>query len=369
MYDIFSFCSGVLGLFLAVPLIALQRQRSANGWIGLFVLSVSLLSFSSTQLYRELHSAHPAWFGVLDWPVTVLGASYLCYVRSMVGLSNGWRQAWHFLLLPVFLAILVAARFQVYFDLTLFFIGCEVWATVQTLAAMVHLQRYRQQLRENYSSLKNRDLVWLSWLSVVVILILLNCVLASAYGGIWHWLLLGYRILILYFVGWFGLRQVVVFVPHVGLTTVAPDTPSGPEAPLAVESEAEKYARSGMNETLQARIAAKLGERMGAARDYLESDLTLTELAERIGTSPQLLSQYLNDTLGLSFFDYVNGLRVAEVQHLMADPAQPRATLLDLALAAGFNSKSTFNAAFRKIGGTTPSEWRRLNISVSEPIR
>ncbi|HJU99258.1 MAG TPA: AraC family transcriptional regulator, partial [Burkholderiaceae bacterium] len=136
-------------------------------------------------------------------------------------------------------------------------------------------------------------------------------------------------------------------------------------APAATEdlaarttAEREKYARSGMTDAAQRLIGERLQRRMSVHRDYLESDLRLNELAERIGTTPQLLSQYLNHMLGLSFFDYVNGLRIAEVQDMMRDPAGAGRTLLELAHAAGFNSKSTFNTAFKNVSGMAPSQWR-----------
>lgn len=370
-----SFCSAVLGAFMAIPLLGLRRQRPANFWLGMCVLSLSLLSFASTRAYQ----AHPQWFGLLDWPVAAVGPFYHCYVRSMVGLGNGRRQVWHFVPLMIEIALLVRhSVFHIPFDFGPFFVVCEVLATGYAIAAVFRLRAYRRRLLQNYSSLQNRDLAWLSWLSVLMVLIMFNWVFAVVFRGIWDWLLLFNRVLILYFVGWFGLRHASVFVPGVDFTHSGgsrADSPpvesAGPPAVVETTAEAEspKYARSGMNQEVAATIGQRLSDRVSRHRDFLESDLTLADLAERIGTSPQLLSQYLNDKLGLNFFDYINGLRVAEVQRLMADPAHRAATLLELAYAAGFNSKSTFNNAFRKIGGTTPSEWRRLNVLASEPIR
>lgn len=361
MYEILCFCSALLALFISIPLLAMRRHRAANVWIGLFVLSIALLSFASTLWYN----ARPELLGLLDWPITALGGFYYCYVRSMIGLGNGPNQALHFLPLGLFAGLLLWARLIHDLDFDLIFLAYEVLATAYAVAAGWRLHQYRRQLRNNYSSLKNRDLLWLSWLSAVVVVILLNCVLTSFLHGWWGWLLLFNRVLILYFVGWFGLRQAAVFLPVAEKSDV-PVIAALPEVPGA---DAEKYSRSGMTQAARARIEQKLRERMGEARDFLENDLTLTELAERTGTSPQLLSQYLNDTLGLNFFDYINGLRVTEVQRMMVDPVKAPTTLLDLAFAAGFNSKSTFNAAFRKIGGMTPSEWRRVHVRASEPIR
>jgi AraC-like DNA-binding protein len=175
--------------------------------------------------------------------------------------------------------------------------------------------------------------------------------------GIWDWLLLLGRLAVLYFVGWYGMRQADVFLPPVH---AAPD----PDPPAAQD----KYARSGMTGAASALIGERLTRRSRDERDFLDSDLKLVDLAERIGTSPQLLSEYLNDVLGLNFFDYVNGLRIAEVQRLMSDPAHASRAVQDLAFDAGFNSRSTFYTAFKKNCGMTPAEWRKQHVRMSAPL-
>ena len=58
-----------------------------------------------------------------------------------------------------------------------------------------------------------------------------------------------------------------------------------------------------------------------------------------------------------NFFDYINSYRVAEAKEKIAkEPAQ---TLLQIAYAVGFNSKNSFNSAFKKHVGMTPSAYRK----------
>ena len=123
-----------------------------------------------------------------------------------------------------------------------------------------------------------------------------------------------------------------------------------------------------MTDAARQLIGERLARRAAHESDHLDSDIKLSDLAERIGTSPQLLSQYLNDMLGVNFFDYINSLRVAHIQKMMCSPDGAGQPLLDLAFGAGFNSRSTFNAAFKKISGVAPSAWRKLHMPMSEPI-
>jgi len=399
--------TGLLGLFLALPLIALRRSRPANAWLGLFVVSVSLLT-----LAFPVYSARPDWFGLFDWPLAGIGPFFYCYVRGVTGLGNARRQGWHFLPLACLVAALVYGRSQMsgigllgwllagsglLFQTLL--LGFQLHAAGYALAALVRLAQYRRRLRDCYSSTGRRDLAWLTWLCIVFITLLVLWVPSNLFGGVWGVLLIGGRLLTLYFVGWFGLRQTAVFLPPLaadpGLPPAAPAitvvraapavalpddaavaiAPTAPPAPAAgpmpddvAPAEHDKYARSGMTDGVSELIGSRLARRAAHERDHLDPDVKLTDLAERIGTSPQLLSQYLNHVLGLNFFDYINGLRVAEVQTLMRDPANDARTLIDLAFAAGFNSKSTFNTSFKKISGLAPSAWRGRHARTSAPI-
>ncbi len=103
-------------------------------------------------------------------------------------------------------------------------------------------------------------------------------------------------------------------------------------------------------------LATRLQERMRKHRDYLDPNLRLRELAERLGTSPTLLSRAINGSLGLNFNDYVNGLRCRHFLEKVEAGEHRIHTLLSLAIDCGFNSKSTFNRAFRKCEGLSPKE-------------
>jgi AraC-like DNA-binding protein len=106
-----------------------------------------------------------------------------------------------------------------------------------------------------------------------------------------------------------------------------------------------------------------------AARTRAESwhrdpELSLPTLARRLGTNTAYLSRSINAGLGVSFSSFVNGLRSEDVAaELEAGSTTP---LLDLALEAGFSSKASFNRAFVERYGTSPSAWRRANVSKAE---
>lgn len=368
LFRTISLCTGVLGLFMLVPLLALSRKGPDSLWLALYLLAVSY-----GALFDFYRGVHQAWIPGAAWANVALGAFYYAYVRRILGLGMGWRQTAHFVPLALYLAALLLSRLSgdggaalfAQWERSYWSTACyQLLSACYVVAVLYRLRQHRQRVRANYSSTRDRDLQWLTWLSYVLIALWAGWVLEAMNRGAWlGWFALE-RLAIFYFVGWYGMRQAVMRVPAPQAVAVAPGTPAPPSPAAADAGGTEKYARSGMTGAARQLIGERLARRMSQQRDYLENDLRLTELADRIGTTPQLLSQYLNHELDLSFFDYVNGLRIAEVQRLMRDPSHAGSTLLELAHAAGFNSKSTFNAAFKDISGMTPSQWRaRLNDS------
>lgn len=92
---------------------------------------------------------------------------------------------------------------------------------------------------------------------------------------------------------------------------------------------------------------------------YLQPDLKLADVAKKINASPHLVSQLINQHYGHNFFDHINTLRIAEFKRRLAQPDVNTMTLLGIALESGFNSKSTFNAVFKKFEGITPLEYKK----------
>jgi len=89
-------------------------------------------------------------------------------------------------------------------------------------------------------------------------------------------------------------------------------------------------------------------------KPYLIPDLTLNQLAGMVNLNSVLLSKVINTGYQLNFNDFVNSYRVKEVLARIEGKQNKSFTLLSIALESGFNSKATFNRAFKKYMGKTP---------------
>lgn len=100
----------------------------------------------------------------------------------------------------------------------------------------------------------------------------------------------------------------------------------------------------------------KLEQIMEQQKVFLEPGLTLSELATKLKTNTSALSATINMFFGKNFNDYINQYRVEEFKSQINRPENQNYTLLAVAFDCGFNSKATFNRAFRKITGKSPKD-------------
>ena len=102
---------------------------------------------------------------------------------------------------------------------------------------------------------------------------------------------------------------------------------------------------------------------METDQPFTNPELTLTQLADCLDVSPHNLSEVINTRLNQNFFDFINHYRIQKIKTDMIDPTKQHLKLLSIAFDAGFNSKSSFNAIFKKSTHMTPSEYRRQAIN------
>ena len=134
--------------------------------------------------------------------------------------------------------------------------------------------------------------------------------------------------------------------------------PAGP-APAGEAASARKYERSALTPERSDAFLKRLIDVMESEKPYTDGELTLPRLASRLSVSTHHLSQVINERLKRSFNDFVNSYRVEEAKRRLSDPSAGHYSLIAIAEDVGFNSKSSFNAAFKKQTGMTPSEFRK----------
>ena len=245
---------------------------------------------------------------------------------------------------------------------TLFFVG-QVTTYLVLAIRMIH--RHGQRVQDIFSNLEQRTLGWLRHLLMLLTgywLVFAPAELADL--GFFDlsdgfWLAMdALELLMIYGLGFAALLQPSVFVrdAEIGAALALDDIEATAEADA--EPARPKYAKSALESADIERIVGKLDRAMDDDHLYLDSDLTLPALAEHTGISANYISQAINEARDCNFYEFVNRRRIEAAKGRLLE-RHDRA-VLDIALEVGFNSKSTFNAAFKRFVGMTPSQFRQI---------
>jgi len=162
------------------------------------------------------------------------------------------------------------------------------------------------------------------------------------------------------------MREIVPIVVTVGcfwlatvirarLVAVTPPTVE----PVVVSSpiSAPRYARSGLTEASASTLMERLDIYMKEEELYLHPDLSLQSIADRLGETPHVVSQAVNQFGGRSLNAYLAAWRVRHAQRELADPANKCYTVEAIGARSGFASRSAFYRAFREHVGMTPAAY------------
>ena len=230
-----------------------------------------------------------------------------------------------------------------------------VQLTVCLIASMSLLNQHSRRIQDIYSSIEQIRLRWLrNLLLFTAVLFLVQVAQAFVLDPLDINAplidpILGISVVVLiYTLGWMGLRQAAIFSE---VNTPAVQSPAKGDD-LASDS---KYARSALSPEGSDSIVAELRSLMDSERLYLQSGLSIHDLSERMSVSTNYLSQAINQTTNDNFFEFVNAYRV---EHAATALRNSSTSVLEIAMNAGFNSKSAFYTAFKRHKSMTPSEYR-----------
>jgi YesN/AraC family two-component response regulator len=131
------------------------------------------------------------------------------------------------------------------------------------------------------------------------------------------------------------------------------------EAQVPMMQLKDRYQTSSLKDSDQTTIYIRLSSLMLQEKLYLNPDLTLKDLALRLGTNTRYLSQVINTLSGFNLQHFINTHRIEEVKRKVLKPEYDNLTLYGIAQHCGFKNKSTFYKVFKEVTGLTPKDFIR----------
>jgi len=338
-----------------------KEQRLSDkflGWI-MFILAMELQDYTFgfagiNVLWNELNG-FPRGVSLLFGPVVYF------YFRSQVNRSFRLEKQhlWHFL--PYTLAFLYEFIFFIqgteavaylqssthYLVLGYFELLLRITSFIYYLSrCMIIYKKYRTWSLNQFSNTELISFNWfrnfiyamIFWLIFREVMNIIDSILDLEFYQDWWWNLA--LVAVSYYIGLAGYSQ---------------------NQPAKIDFEAQRKQDSPeVSDELEEEkgtIAKKLKVLMEEDRLYIQPDLNLQDLAQHLKINAGLLSSTINQVFGKNFNEYINTYRIEEFVRLYSEDIDRRFTLLSIALDSGFNSKATFNRAFKKIKGVSPKEF------------
>ncbi|WP_210330631.1 AraC family transcriptional regulator [Aliikangiella sp. G2MR2-5] len=362
--------SGMMGVTIFALLDATfkPRQRQTTFLIGLLVLLLIHI-LGELYIYTGAYQYMPALAGV-QLPIRVLLGPALYFYACATMSANGTQSKRAYLtallgpllvtfsMVPFAFGLSSEEKLALADPLTrdpenfkLALAACTismlvfiVFTGIYLFAALKLHRRHRAQLMDRFATIERRSLDWFR-----VVLILWGCIwLMYAIEYItafmnWRWIGSGVVLPILE-------ASVLVAFTYLALNQT-------------VLNESDKVPSKTSNNRVAALsiekmelIADKLNKVMAEKKLFMEEELSLNRLSVALSVSENHISETLSQYLKTNFFHFVNGFRIEEAKKLLQSTDRLVSTI---AFEVGFNSKSTFNTAFKKSSGLTPTAFRK----------
>lgn len=331
----------LLCLSLITPFIGFANVYDRNQWLTYFPFGIAYASSACIWFYVLTLTNAERFFRRRDWLLFLPSIVYLIFRFTLFAqslevkdwFSNNYDQ-------PYVTPFITITKF--------------VWDSALLYFAIRHYRQYRAWLDENYS---DTEKIKFDWLRNFLYLFTLVFVLGTIFDFTGAFFFpLSY---IQYFYFEFVLALVTYYLAIAGYLRSETITVNFTEAESERLEAAAEEKQTLLPETELTALKAKLRGLMEAEKPFLDSQLTLANLAKRLGVNATVLSRTINSGFDKNFNDFVNEYRIAEVQNRLRNGDAGTENLLGIAFDSGFNSKATFNRAFKKFAGVAPKEFAR----------
>jgi AraC-like DNA-binding protein len=378
-------------LFYTVQLVSFRRKNPSKKYLGLLLLSMTtFLVINATNFlgYKEVFSY--LYFFYLPVLLSV-APTYFLYILSITRENHDVNKRQRLILFsPAILFLVINVIFLGTMDeqtrlsitsseflnrdpggdgipglLLAFWIGAILMVFAQISFAIIKVSKIMQSetdlMHREPSHLAYLEWRWILGISVsVLIFLVINALIEMVVPMKNIGLVVVYNVLILIsggLTGYLGMKQddLLSQVEKISIVTVNPVQPAATSiSPEIKETPSSDFISKEEADHIHKLIITYLE----TDKPYVKSDFSMHDLCNGLNVSRRKISYVLNEILEKNFYGVVNEYRIKEAQELMSNDQINQMKIEVLGEMVGFQSKSSFNACFKKVTGMTPSEYR-----------
>lgn len=358
-------------LLIAFLLTAKSKNKTSNAILILFLL-VNAQDSSGMFASYFIYPKFPGMGMIINSTVFFKMPLLFLYIQSVVYSDFKFKKIHLLHLIPWILNLIVLTPryFVVDFDakwaflnstnyrelteIRISYILVHVQVMVYFIMSFILIKKYKILLLENYS---NANLFNHKWLFQLVVLLAIEAFIAT-FKNIFLFLQLE---TIYFYTQLTTSLSALVFMCWIVLRAMhSPEIFRGINSNLQlVKSIVQEKQRMREQDSIESQEIVALKKYMLEEKPYLNDSLTIHDLSKEIDLNVRELSLLINHDLNQHFFDFINGYRIRKAMEILKDPEKKELTVLEILYKVGFNSKSSFNTAFKKHANQTPTEFRQ----------
>ena len=358
-------------LFLSFFLVTVKTEYKLSNRLFAFFLVLTAIDISAnlghlSEIYLNARVFLSSIF-FLQLPTFYLYVLSVCYTDFKLKpkhLIHGVTfLVANLILLPRFYTVNLAAKISFLensssrLEIQLNHIFMHIQIVGYVIAAFMVLRRAKKIYLENYAGANIKSLNWLFQFTMALsafyfIALLKNIFKFTQYPDVSKGLKIGLLPFALIIIFWYLYKA----LNHPDLFR---NVDSKLKLVKCIISEEKNSEQPSVTEEEYSEELIKLKKYMVEEQPFLNPSLTILDVSKDIGIPVRDLSILINHKLEQHFYDFVNTYRIARAMDILKDAAKSKLTILEILYDVGFNSKSSFNAAFKKHTGNTPTYYRK----------
>jgi AraC-like DNA-binding protein len=378
-------------LFYTIQLVSFKRKNPSKKYLGLLLLCMTVFLILNALHFLGYDEVFSYMYMIFLPVLLTIAPAYFLYILSITHENHDVNKIQRLILfLPSILFLLLNIIFLGTMDQTErmslinqslqglgeegnempglmlgFWIGAILLVFGQILYAILKVSKIMQVeadlMRQNPSYLAYLDWRWILGISISVLLFLVinaliemvvpmkNIGLVVVYNGL---MLLTGGI-----TGFLGMKQDTLLNQVMQINSKK----AGEAMPVNNSWGQEKkavVASDFISDAEASQIQSLIIKHLETDKPYLKSDFSMHDLCSHLNTSRRKISYVLNDVMEKNFYGVINEYRIKEAEELLTRDEMNQMKIEVLGEMVGFQSKSSFNACFKKVTGMTPSEYK-----------